>query len=84
MESEDRRVYWHGRCVYTAIDANGIFEAMFIDGDGMGLKADDSKWSNAGRQKFDVCAGGELVCILIFGCKKRWSIKDDKFSRVVH
>lgn len=78
-----RWVSWHGRGVYNAIVCNGIFDAMLVDGDNIGMIAHDANRSSAAQQEFVVCAGGELVCFLSFGCDKWRLIKEDIFNRFV-
>lgn len=72
-----RWVSWHDRCVYNAIDGVGVLNAMLVDCDGSGLKADYAKGSYALWQVLVICTGGELKCMLIFGCCNWRSIKED-------
>lgn len=64
----------NGCSVYNAAVGIGFLNAMLVDCDGMGLNANDAKLFCAAWQEFVVFAGGELVCILIFGWDK-WSSK---------
>lgn len=67
--------------MYNAIDGDSIFDAMFVNSYDVGFNDDDAKPSSAARQKVLVCAGGCLVCILIFGCNKWGLTKEHIFTR---
>lgn len=65
-----RWVFRHCRFVYNVIVGDGIFDAMFVDADGMGLNADNAKQSFVAWHKFYVRIGGKLVCIFVYSCDK--------------
>lgn len=58
----------HGRFVYDLVDEVFIIDAMFVNGEGVWLYADDSKRSCPTRSELEISAGVELVCTLIFYC----------------
>lgn len=66
--------------MYNAIDGSGILDAILVNGSGIGLNSDDTNLPWAARLEFVICAGGELLCIYIFGCNKRRSIKEYIFT----
>lgn len=52
------------------IDASGITDAIFVNGDGMRLIAADAKQSCAARKKLGIRTVDGVVCILVFGSNK--------------
>lgn len=53
--------------MYNAIESKDVFNALFVDGDGIGLHTDDAKRSCAAQGELAVCTSSHLVFILIFG-----------------
>lgn len=79
-----RRASLHGRSPYITINGDGVFDAMFVNGDGVGLKADDARCSCATRQEVVICAGCALLCILYFERDKwRWLKKNISYRFVI-
>lgn len=79
-----RLVSPHGRCDYNAIDVHDIIDVMFVSGDGVRLNSDNAKRFCAARQELVICADGNLMCMLVFGCDKCWSIKKYIINRFVN
>lgn len=73
----------YGRCLDNAIDGDRILKAVFFNSNRVGVKVDDTKRSCAARWKIEVCAGGDLVCVLIVSCDMWWSSKEYIFSGVL-
>lgn len=71
MNAVVRWVLRHRQCTYNEITSNGILDATLVDGNGIGLNADDARRSSAAQQEFSVSTGGETVCMLTF-CGKKW------------
>lgn len=70
--------------MYDVIDGDGILDTIFVNGDGVGLSVDDAKWYWAARQGLAICAGRELVCVLIFAYDKRLSLEENIFTNFVN
>lgn len=76
-----RWVFIHGWCMYNMIVGIGICNAMFIDGDGMRLRAVITAWRGAALLEFVFGTRGALVCFMSFGCNK-WELNEgNSFNR---
>lgn len=66
------------------IDGDGVLNAMFVICEYIGLRADNLKRSCAARQELVIYIGGDMVCNLILGGDKWWSIQEYIFTRFVN
>lgn len=59
------------------VGGDDILNGMLVNDEDVGLSTDHAKRSSARRKELVIYACSDLVCVLIFGCKKVAS--DQKF-----